>query len=99
MVGLLFHVLYLLGKCIYESYHVKRTRVLHDTASEPLPFDDSHDSDDSDDFSEDSSWWVDRPIGRFSPPAHIQRYCAVRDVLGEYKGKLRKVLTFCIYLR
>ncbi|XP_011697554.1 PREDICTED: uncharacterized protein LOC105455721 [Wasmannia auropunctata] len=94
MVGLLLHVLYLLGKCIYDRYRVKRTRLLPDVANEAELF--RYDYDTFDDVSEfeDTCWWTHRTINNFFPPAYIQRYCAVTEVLSQYKGKLSKVVDF-----
>ncbi|XP_071558074.1 uncharacterized protein Hen1 [Temnothorax nylanderi] len=97
MVGLLFHVLYLLGKCIYDRYRVRRTTLLPDIATEDELFEQRDDTlDPFDDVPEweVTSWWTHKTINNFCPPAYVQRYCAVTDVLNGYKGKLNKVVDF-----
>lgn len=96
MVGLLFHVLYLLGKCIYDRYRVRKTRLLPDVAYEEELFKYDYDALDDDSELENTLWWTHRTIGNFYPPAYIQRYYAVMTVLNEYKGKLWKVSISCI---
>ncbi|KYM82563.1 UPF0486 protein C1orf59 like protein [Atta colombica] len=93
MVGLLFHVLYLLGKCIYDRYRIRKTRLLPDVAyEEELSRYDYDALDDSE--LENTLWWTHGTIGNFYPPAYIQRYCAVMNVLNEYKGKLWKIVDY-----
>lgn len=98
MVGLLFHVFYLLGKCIYDKYRVKRTRFLPDVANEAELFEQRDNTFDDVSGLENATWWTHRTINNFYPPAYMQRYCAVMGVLEGYKGKLYKVLTLCTFL-
>ncbi|KAG5322456.1 HENMT methyltransferase, partial [Pseudoatta argentina] len=93
MVGLLFHVLYLLGKCIYDRYRVRKTRLLPDVAYEEELFRYDYDALDDSEL-ENTLWWTHGTIGNFYPPAYIQRYCAVMNVLDEYKGKLWKIVDY-----
>ncbi|XP_018404114.1 PREDICTED: uncharacterized protein LOC108780794 [Cyphomyrmex costatus] len=97
MVGLLFHVLYLLGKCIYDRYRFRKPTVLPDVAYEEELFKRDYDYDAFDDDSEleDTLWWSHRrTIGCFYPPAYVQRYGAVMNVLNDYKGKLWKIVDY-----
>lgn len=94
MIIVLFHVLYLLGKIVYRSY---KCGCHPNSAMEP----DDKECDDSvkgrsnlkrrlsDPHDEE-----ERANIRFSPPAYIQRYTMVHDVLmaPRYGGKLHKVL-------
>ncbi|KAG5316249.1 HENMT methyltransferase, partial [Acromyrmex insinuator] len=93
MVGLLFHVLYLLGKCIYDRYRVRKTRLLPDVAYEEELFRYDYDAL-NDSELENTLWWTHGTIGNFYPPAYIQRYCAAMNVLNEYKGKLWKIVDY-----
>ncbi|XP_012534524.1 uncharacterized protein LOC105835615 [Monomorium pharaonis] len=94
MVGLIFHVLYLFGKCIYDKYYVRKTRFLPDTPNEAELFMPDYDTLDDVAELENTSWWTHHTINNFFPPAYIQRYCAVSNVLMEYKGKLHKIVDF-----
>ena len=98
MVGLLFHVLYLLGKCIYDRYHVRKTRFLPDIANEEELFKYECDALDDDSELENTSWWTHRTIGHFYPSAHDQRQDAVLNLLKEYKEKLWKVSISCMLI-
>ncbi|XP_033321982.2 hen1 methyltransferase [Megalopta genalis] len=95
MVIVLFHVLYLLGKYVYQNYKVNKRKSMDDVVT---------DAEEIFEFSEADYMMVDpeapqdfetRPI-RFFPPAYVQRYVAVSDVLNssKYNGKLRKVVDF-----
>lgn len=98
MVGLLLHVLYYLGKSIYNRYCVKKT-LLPDVANEDELFEQLDDTFDDVSELENTSWWQHRTINNFFPPAYMQRYSVVMDMLqGRYAGKLYKVLTLYIFL-
>ncbi|KAL0107385.1 hypothetical protein PUN28_015738 [Cardiocondyla obscurior] len=92
MVGLLFHVLYLLGRCIYDKYRTKKSRLLPDAAYEEMLEYENTLGDDTE--LEDTSWWTDKTVSCFCPPAYVQRYSAVSNVLAEYKGNLHKIVDF-----
>ncbi|KAL6265102.1 hypothetical protein P5V15_005192 [Pogonomyrmex californicus] len=91
MIGILLHVLFLLGKRIYERYRGK-TKILHyDSETEfSLLSDELH----GEPTEEMDLLWKDKTVHGFFPPAYIQRYCAVTNVLNEYNGKLRKIVDF-----
>ncbi|CAL1684881.1 unnamed protein product [Lasius platythorax] len=102
----LFHVFYLFGQYIYENY-CKRLRALCDAAKDTESsfglqetyemFNDNsrYDDDDDDETLSGSKYHEIEPL-RFQPPAYIQRYRAVCDILDGpmYKGKIRKVVDF-----
>ncbi|XP_043253806.1 uncharacterized protein LOC122398197 isoform X1 [Colletes gigas] len=108
MIIVVFHILYLLGKFVYQNYGAKKQKAVDDAVMDPeKPFE----------ISERIYLMVDpetpqyddnkKPI-RFFPPAYVQRYTAVSDVLNssKYRGTLRKVvdfgcadLNFLVYLK
>ncbi|XP_076673709.1 hen1 methyltransferase isoform X1 [Andrena cerasifolii] len=96
MIIVLFHVLYLFGKFVYQSYRVKRqpaavddvvtgTEARFDTSESPYTMRDPEAPQEPE----------EKPL-RFFPPAYVQRYVAVSDILNDtkYRGKLRKVVDF-----
>lgn len=90
MVIVLFHLLCLLGKYMYNSYRVKKLRALCEAARH-------EESETIYEMLEEI--YDDRPLStirselKFSPPAYIQRYNAVVDILQHtYKGQVRKVV-------
>ncbi|XP_072743769.1 uncharacterized protein Hen1 [Anoplolepis gracilipes] len=108
MIIVLFHVFYLLGQYIYKNYRIKKLRALCDATKETEPlseqqtyemfndssFDDNNDDDD--DEKPPASNYHDKEPIKFYPPAYIQRYNAVQDVLSHpmYREKIRKVVDF-----
>lgn len=101
MIIVLFHVFYLLGQYIYKNYRVKRLRSLCDAAKESEKSSFSQQtyemfSDNSYDDDEKSlaSNCHEAEQMKFKPPAYIQRYNAVQNILNDpvYSGKIRKVL-------
>ncbi|XP_020282362.1 uncharacterized protein LOC109854062 [Pseudomyrmex gracilis] len=93
MVIVLFHLLCLLGKYMYNSYRVKKLRALCEETAR-------HDESETI-YEMFEEIYDDRPLSttkcelRFSPPAYIQRYNAVVDVLQHtYEGQVRKVVDF-----
>lgn len=104
MIIVLFHVFYLFGQYIYKNYRIKKLRALCDAAkdtessSEPQNYEmfsdnSSRDDDDNDDEKPPTSKYREREGLKFDPPAYIQRYSAVQDILNDpmYKGQIRKV--------
>lgn len=94
MIIVFFHVLYLIGKMVYDNYNTARTEDENANVeghSTCLPAKNSQirhgDIPDTafDDIPESP---------RFSPPAYIQRYLAVQKVLADprHKGKIKKVI-------
>lgn len=91
MIIVFFHVLFLLGKYVCQKYR----KIDEETAeidvkpvsNKPCEIEDNF-------YTEDS-----RNDIRFTPPAYIQRYDAVRDVLTspKYNGKIRKVRQFFFF--
>ncbi|XP_054008797.1 uncharacterized protein LOC128892410 [Hylaeus anthracinus] len=97
MIIVLFHVLYLLGKFVYQKYGVKNQKTMDDDAvidsKKQLEISDRvyrmiDPEAPQDDEKENNI--------RFFPPAYVQRYTAVSDILAspKYQGKLRKVVDF-----
>ncbi|XP_076653539.1 hen1 methyltransferase [Halictus rubicundus] len=95
MMIVLFHVLYLFGKYVYRNYKLNRRKAVDDAemdAGEQFTFSRADymmiDPEAPQDFTA-------KPL-RFFPPAYVQRYVAVSDVLSssKYSGKLRKVVDF-----
>lgn len=93
MVIVLFHLLCLLGKYVYKSYRIKKLKALCEAARHDKP---------ENIYEMLEEIYDDRPFStmssglRFSPPAYVQRYNAVVDVLydAKYKDQLRKVQVF-----
>ncbi|XP_070156491.1 putative uncharacterized protein DDB_G0282129 isoform X2 [Polyergus mexicanus] len=99
MIIVLFHVFYLFGQYIYKNYRIKRLRALCDVAKDTessfeMLSDNSR--DDNDDKKPPTSKYRERKGLKFDPPAYVQRYSAVQDILDHpmYKGKIRKVVDF-----
>ncbi|XP_011868750.1 PREDICTED: uncharacterized protein LOC105562484 [Vollenhovia emeryi] len=90
MVGLLFHVFYLVGRCIYNRYFKKT--VYQPGIAIDEPFEERDDTFDIPELGTTS--WAHCMVNNFCPPAYTQRYCAVTNVLREYEGKLDKVVDF-----
>lgn len=97
MIIVLFHVIYFFGKFVYQNYLSKRQKTMdNDTVNmEPgLNISESDrrviDPEAPQDFEQNI---------KFFPPAYIQRYAAVADILSSerYRGKLRKVFHFHIF--
>lgn len=96
MIIVLFHLFYLLSKYVYKTYRLKKLRTLCDATKDNTELPESYEMpDDISVSSEDLSASKSNEIYtlKFSPPAYIQRYNAVMDVLVDpkYQGKLRKV--------
>lgn len=103
MIIVLFHVFYLFGQYIYKNYCIKRPRALCDAAKDTESsselqnyemFSDNLSWDDDDDEKPPTSKYREIKGLKFDPPAYIQRYSAVQDILNDpmYKGQIRKVL-------
>ena len=95
MIIVLFHVLYFFSKFVYQNYGNKKQKaIIDDTINTDIQFKISErdykmiDPSASQDFEEKSI--------KFFPPAYLQRYIAVADVIDKYHGKLRKVQYFFI---
>lgn len=93
MIIVLFHVLYLLGKFVYQNYGVKKQKAVENAMMNTekqfviservyMMVDPESPQDNEDDKTL-----------KFFPPAYVQRYVAVSDILNssKYQGKLRKV--------
>lgn len=100
MIIVLFHVLYLFGKFVYQNYRNNKEKAISDdTIKTTTQFNISErdymlrDPEAPQDLDQ-------KPI-KFFPPAYVQRYVAVCDILSDrkYQGKLRKVLYFYVYFR
>lgn len=94
MIIVLFHVLYFVGKFVYQNYRTKKGKSTNDeavNAEKQFKISESdykmRDPEAPQDLEEHSI--------KFFPPAYVQRYKAVSDVLNNinYQGKLRKVTT------
>lgn len=85
---------YLFGKCIYDRYYVRKPRFVPDSWDEQELFTQDYDTFDDVSELEHTSWWTHETINNFFPPAYIQRYCAVANILDGYKGSLRKIVDF-----
>lgn len=100
MIIVLFHVLYLFGKFVYQNYRIRKQKAIdNDVTNTQKPLEISEkdyrmiDPEAVQDFNEKSL--------KFFPPAYVQRYVAVSEVLNsfKYQGKLRKVLPlFLLFL-
>lgn len=95
MIIVLFHVLYFFSKFVYQNYGNKKQKAINDdTINTDIQFKISErdykiiDPSAPQDFEEKSI--------KFFPPAYLQRYIAVADVIDKYHGKLRKVQCFFI---
>ncbi|OAD61795.1 Small RNA 2'-O-methyltransferase [Eufriesea mexicana] len=95
MIIVLFHVLYLFGKFVYQNYRSNKQKAISDdTINTTTQFNISE----KDYLMRDPEAPQDldkKPI-KFFPPAYVQRYVAVSDILSDtkYQGKLRKVVDF-----
>ena len=94
MIIVFFHVLYLIGKMVYNNYYSGKPNdndKMDEKSLEPVNRWKRHDPETAyADENEDNN----RPKApRFSPPVYIQRYVAVQKVLVDprYKDKLKKV--------
>ncbi|EZA56852.1 hypothetical protein DMN91_000593 [Ooceraea biroi] len=94
MIFVLFHVLYSLSKYVYKRYHANPLAILHDAAQEAKFHKESCEMRNEVSCDEDAV--LPKTQLKFSPPAYIQRYNAVLNVLidPKYEGKLRKVVDF-----
>ncbi|XP_058799198.1 uncharacterized protein LOC131668783 [Phymastichus coffea] len=111
MIIVLFHVIYFLGKLVYRRYNcADRDRIV----SGEVKLNISQDKDMRGKinlkrrFSNDNADEKSKNNIRFNPPAYIQRYQAVLNVLTHprYGGNLKKIvdfgcseLQFCVYLK
>lgn len=103
MIIALFHVFYLFGQYIYKNYCVKRLKALCDAAKDTESSSglqiyemlSDNTRDDSNDEKPTSKYREKEGL-KFDPPAYIQRYSAVQDILDDpmYKGEIRKVVDF-----
>ncbi|XP_050466174.1 probable serine/threonine-protein kinase DDB_G0278845 [Cataglyphis hispanica] len=105
MIIVLFHVFYLFGQYIYKNYCIKRPRALCDAAKDTESsselqnyemFSDNSSRDNDNDEKPPTSKYREREGLKFDPPAYIQRYSAVQNILSDpmYKGQIRKVVDF-----
>lgn len=94
MILALFHVLYFFGKFMYQSYRTKWKAVEDDTIGTEERFKISE----TDYMLRDpeAPQNFEQKTIRFFPPAYVQRYVAVIDVVRNlvHKRKLRKVVDF-----
>lgn len=90
MIFALFHVLYIVGKFLYENYS-KSNKTTPTIMSEETEYQQ---------ISEASRTMIDAEAEqtyessiKFNPPAYIQRYLAVLDIIQDpiYQGQIRKV--------
>ncbi|XP_012282411.1 uncharacterized protein LOC105700806 [Orussus abietinus] len=95
MIIVLFHVLYLLGKYIYQSYCSEQRKTESDIVKEP---EERHYISDGSAIAAEKINSLTQDFGdiRFFPPVYIQRYESVTNVLTDsrYHGKLHKVVDF-----
>ncbi|KOC66014.1 Small RNA 2'-O-methyltransferase [Habropoda laboriosa] len=95
MIIVLFHVLYLFGKFVYQNYRTNKRKALNDDAViEEKQFKISE--RDYKLRDPEAPQDIEKHVVRFFPPAYIQRYVAVSDLLSrsKYQGKLRKIVDF-----
>ncbi|XP_032673990.1 uncharacterized protein LOC116845429 [Odontomachus brunneus] len=101
MFFVIFHIVYLLGKYVYDNYQDRRTNksssndgTEDETAGSRHPPDD-YEVDIEDEYEKLPLQKFLNPV-KFSPPAYIQRYLAVKSVLEEpkYANKVRKIVDF-----
>ncbi|KAK2584717.1 hypothetical protein KPH14_007050 [Odynerus spinipes] len=96
MILVLFHVLYLVGKYVYNNYHIKKRKITSNQARNvETPRIVSEEVYNMIDAEAPQDYEMTNII-RFFPPAYIQRYTAVSDIFlsNKYKGKIRKVVDF-----
>nr|XP_003699897.1 PREDICTED: uncharacterized protein LOC100881302 [Megachile rotundata] len=95
MIIVLFHVLYLFGKFVYQNYRIKKQKAISNeviNTQKPLEISENdyrmRDPEAPQDFEQKSI--------KFFPPAYVQRYVAVSNVLNspKYQGKLCKAVDF-----
>ncbi|XP_060812750.1 uncharacterized protein LOC132905464 [Bombus pascuorum] len=93
MIIVLFHVIYFFGKFVYQNYRNKRQKAMDNETVNTEPKLKLSESDRR--MRDPEASPVEETI-KFFPPAFIQRYTAVADVLGceKYRGKLRKIVDF-----
>ncbi|XP_015606108.1 uncharacterized protein LOC107272936 [Cephus cinctus] len=101
MIIVLFHVLYLLGRIIYNTFQGKRATIIKEEISLDIVENSENDFD--------YKFYQCEIMGlKFYPPVYVQRYVAVQNVLSSerYSGKIRKVvdfgcaeLAFSVYLK
>ncbi|KAK9306340.1 hypothetical protein QLX08_003025 [Tetragonisca angustula] len=89
MIIVLFHVLYLFGKFVYQNYRMNKQKAIDDDAEVQLNISEEdynmRDPEAPQDFER-------KPI-TFCPPVYMQRYIAVRNLISseKYQGKIRKI--------
>lgn len=97
MIIVLLHVIYFFGKFIYQNYRSKRRETMDN---------DTVNAEPELNITEEDRRMIDPEAPqsfeeniKFFPPAYIQRYAAVADVLNSdrYRGKIRKVFRFHIF--
>ncbi|XP_015433684.1 PREDICTED: uncharacterized protein LOC107189628 isoform X2 [Dufourea novaeangliae] len=95
MIIVLFHVLYLLGKFVYQNYNVNKRKGINDAVTDTKKRFEISERDYMMKDPEAPQDYEEKSV-RFFPPAYLQRYVAVSDVLNspKYQGKLRKVVDF-----
>lgn len=93
MIIVLFHVLYLFGKFVYQNYRVNKQKAVDDAVIKPTTRYDTFQEGCTMGDPEELQEYEGKPL-RFFPPAYVQRYVAVTELLNssKYQGKLRKVL-------
>lgn len=106
MIITFLQVLYFLGKYVYTNYNnrvkaVKYTKHEDETSKEIINNDASCSNFNKtpDEFTSNEDYQPTTGNIHFSPPAYIQRYVAVRDIISDskYQGKIRKVKTHPSY--
>ncbi|XP_043515367.1 myb-like protein A [Frieseomelitta varia] len=91
MIIVLFHVLYLFGKFVYQNYRNKQKAIDDDVINTEVQLNISEEDYNMRD-PEAPQDFERKPI-TFSPPLYMQRYRAVQDILSseKYEGKIRKI--------
>ncbi|XP_071879014.1 hen1 methyltransferase [Bombus fervidus] len=94
MIIVLFHVIYFFGKFVYQNYRNKRQKAMDNRTVNTEPGLKTSESDHKVIVPEASQHFEENI--KFFPPAYIQRYAAVADILSceRYQGKLRKIVDF-----
>lgn len=95
MIIVLFHVLYLFGKYVYDNLNGRKEKTEETVA--PNQILNVSEADYRDFIQPD---YDSKSVKiKFFPPVYVQRYNTVQNVLasGEYHGKIRKVFLFLLY--
>lgn len=97
MIIVLFHVIYFIGKFVYQNYRSKGQKTM-DNNTVNMEIELNVSESDRSVINPETPQNFEQNI-KFFPPAYIQRYAAVADILSSerYQGKLRKVFRFHIF--